>query len=61
MRLEGAEVRSEQVGVAVLERLRRLDEVAYLRFASVYKGFDHPSDFEREVGLLSEETAEPRE
>ena len=39
MRLEGADVTSQQVGLAVLEHLRTLDEVAYLRFASVYKGF----------------------
>ena len=52
MRLEGAEVTSELIGLAVLERLRHLDEVAYLRFASVYKGFDDVGDFQREVGLL---------
>src|SRR5260221_9543237 len=41
MRLDGgAEVSSEQVGLAVLDRLRDLDHVAYVRFASVYKGFD---------------------
>jgi transcriptional repressor NrdR len=48
LRLAGAtEVTSEQVGVAVLERLRALDEVVYLRFASVYQGFEDPADFER--------------
>ena len=52
MRLEGPEVTSEQIGRGVLARLRLVDEVAYVRFASVYKGFDDPSDFEREVGLL---------
>ena len=52
MRLEGPEVTSEQIGRGVLARLRFVDEVAYVRFASVYKGFDDPSDFEREVGLL---------
>ena len=45
--------------MAVLERLRELDEVAYLRFASVYKGFDDAADFEREVGLLTKAT-EPK-
>lgn len=54
MRLEGAEVTSEQIGLAVLDRLRSLDEVAYVRFASVYKGFEDPGDFEREVGLLKQ-------
>ena len=51
LRLDGAEVTSEQVGLAVLERLRAVDDVAYLRFASVYKGFEDLGDFEREVAL----------
>src|SRR5580704_1887667 len=38
-RLSGPEITSEQVGLAVLEHLALLDQVAYLRFASVYKGF----------------------
>lgn len=54
------EVTSQQIGVAVLERLRDLDEVAYLRFASVYKGFEGAGDFEREVGLLTKTTAPKR-
>ena len=53
LRTIGASVTSEQVGLAVLERLRDLDQVAYVRFASVYKGFDDPSDFEREIELLT--------
>jgi transcriptional repressor NrdR len=57
MRMRGREVTSEEIGLAVLERLRRLDEVAYLRFASVYKGFTDVGDFEREAGLLSKSTA----
>lgn len=56
----GAEVTSQQVGVAVLERLREVDEVAYLRFASVYKGFEDVDDFQREVGLLTKTTAPKR-
>ncbi len=52
-----AEVTSQQIGIAVLERLRQVDEVAYLRFASVYKGFEDIEDFEREVGLLTKTTA----
>ena len=59
VRLEGPEATSQRIGVAVLDRLRRLDEVAYLRFASVYKGFEDVGDFEREVGLLSKAT-EPK-
>jgi transcriptional repressor NrdR len=50
LRLEGSEVTSYQVGFAVLERLRALDEVAYVRFASVYKDFSGLDDFRREVG-----------
>ena len=53
----GAEVTSEQVGLAVLERLRALDPVTSVRFASVYKGFEDLSDFEREVGMLQKTTA----
>jgi transcriptional repressor NrdR len=51
-RLEGPEVASAAIGVEVLDRLRQLDEVAYLRFASVYKGFDAAADFQRELVLL---------
>ena len=60
MRLSGPEVSSEAVGLAVLERLRDIDSVAYLRFASVYKGFDDPADFEREVATLTKDTAPKR-
>jgi transcriptional repressor NrdR len=56
MRLEGSEVTTQQVGLAVLDLLRALDEVAYVRFASVYKGFADVGDFEREVGLLTKST-----
>ena len=51
-RLEGGEVTSEWVGVAVLEQLREIDQVSCLRFASVYKGFSDIGDFEREVRLI---------
>jgi transcriptional repressor NrdR len=52
LRALGNEVTSTQVGHAVLEQLRDLDEVAYLRFASVYKNFDQAADFRRELALL---------
>lgn len=52
LRLDGPEVTSAQVGLAVLDALRRLDEVAYVRFASVYKNFAEAADFEREVTML---------
>lgn len=45
-------VTSEEIGRAVLDRLRSLDEVAYLRFASVYKEFQGAEDFEREMAVL---------
>jgi transcriptional repressor NrdR len=57
LRASGAEVSSERVGLGVLEHLRTLDPIAYLRFASVYKGFDNLADFEREVGELQKTTA----
>lgn len=57
IRLEsGAEVTSERVGRAVLERLYELDAVAAVRFASVYKGFDDLADFQRELMLLPKRT-----
>jgi transcriptional repressor NrdR len=46
---QGPQIPSDAIGVAVLERLRPLDPVSYLRFASVYKGFDDLADFEAEV------------
>lgn len=45
-------VDSEEIGLAVLDHLRALDEVAYLRFASVYKEFQGAEDFEREMAAL---------
>lgn len=57
LRLRPEDISSEEVGRAVLERLREVDEVGYVRFASVYKGFEGLGDFEREVGLLIKTTA----
>jgi transcriptional repressor NrdR len=56
-RASGPEIGSVMVGLAVLERLRLLDPVSYVRFASVYKGFDDVGDFEREVVELQKATA----
>lgn len=53
LRLEGGEIASSEVGRAVLERLRDLDVVAAVRFASVYKEFDDLADFERELTELT--------
>lgn len=57
MRLFGRDVTSEEVGVATLDALRDIDEVAYVRFASVYKGFEGTDDFAREIGMLVKTTA----
>lgn len=60
-RLEGSEVTTEWVGLAVLDRLRVLDHVAALRFASVYKGFSDVSDFEDELSLIKRASLVKRE
>lgn len=52
VRLVGGQVTSSRIGLAVLDRLRVLDEVTYLRFASVYKNFDAAADFQSELELL---------
>lgn len=54
-----AEVPAHDIGLAILSPLRELDEVAYLRFASVYRGFESIEDFEREIeGLRAERTSQ---
>ena len=57
MRLLNRDVTSEEVGMATLEALRDVDDVAYVRFASVYKGFEDTDDFAREIGMLVKTTA----
>ena len=57
VRLGGPEVTSSAIGVAVLDELRVVDEVAYLRFASVYKHFDAAADFHRELEVLEKTPA----
>jgi transcriptional repressor NrdR len=52
LRRRGPVVTTQEVGVEVLSLLGRLDDVAYLRFASVYKDFQELTDFERELGIL---------
>jgi transcriptional repressor NrdR len=52
--LGSAEVPSQEVGLAILGPLRDLDEVAYLRFASVYRSFSSIEDFEKEIRDLRE-------
>ncbi|MFK7917118.1 MAG: transcriptional regulator NrdR [Ilumatobacter sp.] len=55
VRLQGSEVTSQVVGVEVLNELRRVDDVSYLRFASVYKHFDVAADFHRELELMEKQ------
>ena len=50
-----AEIATHEVGLAILGPLRELDEVAYLRFASVYRAFESLEDFEAEILLLRAE------
>lgn len=52
-----AEVASHEIGLAILGPLRELDEVTYLRFASVYRGFQSVADFEAEIAALRREGA----
>ena len=60
LRGEGwAEVPAHEVGLAILGPLRALDEVAYLRFASVYRQFESAEDFEAEIAMLRAERALP--
>jgi transcriptional repressor NrdR len=51
------EVPAHEIGLAILGPLRDLDEVAYLRFASVYRGFESLADFEDEIAALRAEHA----
>jgi len=57
MRLLNRDVTSEEIGMATLEGLIDVDDVAYVRFASVYKGFEDTEDFAREIGMLVKTTA----
>ena len=47
-----AEIDAHEIGLSILGPLRELDEVAYLRFASVYQAFDSLDDFEAAITLL---------
>lgn len=53
-----AEIEADEVGLAILEPLRELDQVAYLRFASVYQSFDSLEDFEAAIESLRAERDE---
>ena len=51
----GDEVRAAEIGEAVMEGLKALDHVAYIRFASVYKDFSEPGDFAEIAGAVGEQ------
>ncbi|HWU72531.1 MAG TPA: transcriptional regulator NrdR [Sphingomonas sp.] len=53
------EIRAQQIGEMVMEGLKGLDSVAYIRFASVYKDFTEAKDFEEFAGSVSEIGAKP--
>ena len=55
-----AEVPSQEVGLAILRPLRALDEVAYLRFASVYRSFESADDFAAEIERLKQDRDGPQ-
>ncbi|MBA2565931.1 MAG: transcriptional repressor NrdR [Gemmatimonadetes bacterium] len=57
--LEGPEVESRVIGEMVMEELQRLDPVAYVRFASVYRKFQDATEFVEELEQLSEGKAPP--
>jgi transcriptional repressor NrdR len=52
-----SQIEANDIGLSILPPLRELDEVAYLRFASVYQGFDSLDDFEAAITLLRVEHA----
>ncbi|MCS6712386.1 transcriptional repressor NrdR [Brachybacterium sp. EF45031] len=54
-----AEVDAHDVGLAILQPLKDLDQVAYLRFASVYQDFDSLEDFESAIDALRREATDP--
>ena len=54
-----AEIQAHEIGLAILGPLRKLDQVAYLRFASVYQAFDSLEDFEAAISLLRSEQPHP--
>jgi transcriptional repressor NrdR len=55
-----SEVPSSRIGVMAMDRLRALDHIAYIRFASVYQSFEDLADLKREVDSLFDEDRKPR-
>lgn len=56
-----SQIDANEIGLAILEPLRELDEVAFLRFASVYQAFDSLEDFEQAIGALRNQSSEDSE
>lgn len=56
-----SQVDANEIGLAILEPLRELDEVAFLRFASVYQGFESLDDFESAIDALRNSLPTPAE
>ena len=55
-----AEIQAHEIGLAILGPLRKLDQIAYLRFASVYQSFDSLEDFEEAISLLRSAQPHPQ-
>ncbi|MDD5448346.1 MAG: transcriptional regulator NrdR [Actinomycetota bacterium] len=55
MKTRGKEIKASEIGDMVMEKLKEIDEVAYLRFASVYKRFGNVREFQKELGELMPE------
>jgi transcriptional repressor NrdR len=51
-KLKKKEIKSHQIGEIVMKHLKRIDKVAYIRFASVYKSFEDPETFRKEINDL---------
>jgi transcriptional repressor NrdR len=54
LRSRGTEIKSELIGRLVMAELKKMDKIAYIRFASVYHDFDDVKSFEREAKLLTQ-------
>lgn len=52
LRRAGKEIKTEQIGKMVMQKLKSLDKVAYIRFASVYRDFQDMKDFKEEIKEL---------
>ena len=61
LRLRGErEVAAQELGRLVMDALRALDDVAYVRFASVYRDFQDVSEFQQEIERLGRSDGEPK-